>query len=309
MGIHTLNLQDGSQVEVEAPKDTPLSELIRLAQSKSSRTEQLAQDIAERKQQSSLELVGGVDKKTAFGRGISRGVDSLQQNLGSAVEGIGSVLGLEGVEEYGAGVALDNEHQLQRADRFSTRLDDVGGIGSGASYVGEIGGESAPQMAQVAAGAGIGAAIGSAVPVIGTGIGAVVGGALAAFPLFYGSNRERQKDAIDRGLKTEINEGAAALTAVPQAALDSILTAIGAKFFLDPAAKIGGGLLTRATKGAKVGVIAEVPTEIGQAVLERAQAGLPLADAEAIREYGEAGLAAGILGGGIGVVFFVAAVY
>jgi hypothetical protein len=46
MGIHTLNLQDGSQVEVEAPKDTPLSELIRLAQSKSSRTEQLAQDIA-----------------------------------------------------------------------------------------------------------------------------------------------------------------------------------------------------------------------------------------------------------------------
>ena len=220
MGIHTLNLQDGSQVEVEAPKDTPLSELIRLAQSKPSRTEQLAQDIAERKQQSSLELVGGVDKKTAFGRGIARGVDSLQQNLGSAVEGIGSVLGLEGVEEYGAGVALDNEAQLQRAERFSTRLDDVGGIGSGASYVGELGGESAPQMAQVAAGAAIGATIGAPFggPIGGT-IGGLLGGAIAAIPLFYGSNRERQKDAIDRGLKTEINEGAAALTAVPQACL------------------------------------------------------------------------------------------
>ena len=303
MGIHTLNLRDGSQVEVEAPKDTPLAELIRLAQNKTAetRTKEIDAELDARLLVNPIEQAGGPpDKKTAFGRGIARGVDSLQQNLGSAVEGVGSVLGLEGLKEYGAGIALDNEHQLQRAERFSTRLDDVGGIGSGASYVGEIGGESAPQMAQVAVGAALGATIGSAVPVIGTGIGAVVGGALAAFPLFYGSNRERQKDAIDRGLKTEISEGAAALTAIPQAALDSILTTIGAKFLLKPGAEIGGGLLTRATKGAKVGVITEVPTEIGQAVLERAQAGLPLADAEALREYGEAGLAAGILGGGIG---------
>ena len=305
MGIHTLNLRDGSQVEVEAPKDTPLAELIRLAQNKTAetRTKEIDAELDARLLVNPIEQAGGPpDKKTAFGRGIARGVDSLQQNLGSAVEGVGSVLGLEGLKEYGAGIALDNEHQLQRAERFSTRLDDVGGIGSGASYVGEIGGESAPQMAQVAAGAGIGAAIGSAVPVIGTGIGAIVGGTVAALPLFFGSNRERQKDAIDRGIKTEINEGAAFLTAIPQAALDSILTTIGAKFFLKPAAEIGGGLLTRAAKGAKVGVITEVPTEIGQAVLERAQAELPLADAEALREYGEAGLAAGILGGGIGGV-------
>jgi len=305
MGIHTLNLRDGSQVEVEAPKDTPLAELIKLAQNKTAeaRTKEIDAELDARLLVNPIEQAGGPpDKKTAFGRGIARGVDSLQQNLGSAVEGIGSVLGLEGVEEYGANVALDNEHQLQRAERFSTRLDDVGGISSGASYVGEIGGESAPQMAQVAAGAAIGATVGSAVPIIGTGVGAIVGGALAAFPLFYGSNRERQKDAIDRGLKTEISEGAAALTAIPQAALDSILTTIGAKFLLKPGAEIGGGLLTRATKGAKVGVITEVPTEIGQAVLERAQAGLPLSDAEALREYGEAGLAAGILGGGIGGV-------
>ena len=308
MSIYTLDLDDGSQIEVEAPRDTPLQELLllatqkRIADAKPALVERQAERQAKIDERLATEIVGGRDANTAIGRGIGRGIDSLQQNLGSATEGIGSVLGLEGLEKFGSEIALNNEAELQRAERFSTRLSDVDGVGSGLSAAGELVGESAPQMAQVAAGAATGAAIGSVVPVIGTGIGAVVGGALAAIPLFFGGNRERQISAAE-GDRTGVNEGAAFLTAVPQALMDSIFTMLGAKYVLGPLAKAapaGQGLFTRAAKGAGVGAATEIPTEIGQAVLERAQAGLSITSAEALREYGEAGLAAGLLGGGLG---------
>ena len=316
MAIHTLNLKDGSTLEVEAPRDTPISELLAQANRQRSfqtpaptrrRDEDIARRLAEaRTATPTLAPPAIEDDGTALGRGISRGIDVTQQNLGSAVEGIGSILGLEGLETYGADVALANEAELQAAERYATRLKDVEGVGTGLSYAGEIAGESAPMMAGAMAGGAAGAAIGAGFGGVGAIPGAVIGAGLGAaasmFPLFYGGNRERQKEAIERGERTELSEGAAALTAIPQAALDAILTGIGAKFFVKPAAEIGGGLLTRAGKGAGVGAATEIPTEIGQAVLERLQAGLPVADAEAMREYGEAGVAAGLLGGGVGGV-------
>ena len=312
MAVHTLNLKDGSTVDVEAPRDTSISELLILANRKrlfttpdSTRTrdEDIARRLAEaRKRPLADPTIRDEDDGTALGRGISRGIDSLQQNIGSTLEGVGGILGLEGLEKYGADVALANEAELQKAERNATRLKDVEGVGTGASYVGELAGESAPQMGVVAAGGAAGAAIGTGFGIVGAVPGALIGAGLAALPLFFGSNRERQKDAIERGERVEMNEGAAFLTAIPQAALDSILTGLGAKFFLGNGAKIAGGLLTRSTKGAAVGAVTEIPTEIGQAVLERAQAGLSLTSEEALREYGEAGIAAGILGGGIGGV-------
>jgi len=316
MGIHTLNLADGSQVQVEAPKDATLDELLLLANRQQRfqtpeptrlRDEDIARRLAAVRDRpiSEPEIVEE-DDGTAFGRGVSRGIDVTQQQLGSAVEGIGSLLGLEGLEKYGADVALANEAELQRAERNATRLKDVEGVGTGLSYAGELAGESSPMMAGAmaggAAGAAIGAGFGGVGAIPGSVIGAGLGAAAAMFPLFYGGNRERQKEAIERGERTEMSEGAAALTAIPQSALDAILTGLGAKFFVKPAAEIGGGLLTRAAKGAGAGAVTEIPTEIGQAVLERLQAGLPVADAEAMREYGEAGVAAGLLGGGVGGV-------
>ena len=290
MGTYTLDLDDGSQVTVEAPKDTPLRELLTLATQQ--RLEGNKSGLLDRQQarqavlesRASAEIVGGRGGKTAIGRGIGRGIDSLQQNLGSATEGIGSVLGLEGLEKFGSEVALSNEAELQRAERFATRLGDVDGVGRGLSAAGELVGESAPQMAQVAAGAAAGAAYGGAGGAAffgvgaapGAAIGAVVGGALAAIPLFFGGNRERQISAAG-GDRTGVNEGVAALTAIPQALADSIFTMLGAKYVLGPLAKAAPaaqGLLTRSVKGAGVGAATEVPTEIGQAVLDRAQAGL-----------------------------------
>ena len=61
-----------------------------------------------------------------------------------------------------------------------------------------------------------------------------------------------------------------------------------------------GGVLTRIGKGSVRGAAAEVPTEIGQQVIERAQAGLSLTSDEAISEYIDAGVAAGMIGSTVG---------
>ena len=240
---------------------------------------------------------------TAIGRGIAQGIDNLQKAYGSSVEGIGSFLDSESLKQIGADIVTQQEADIA-ARQFRTQRDipqDVGTFTEGMRYVETLAGESAPQMATTLAGAAAGAAAGSVVmPVVGTAVGAFVGGFLSNVPYFYGSNRERQKEAIEQGIKTEVDEGAAALAAIPQSALDAIIGALGAKFLATPAMKAGGGVFTRAAKGSAVGSVTEAPTEIGQAVLERYQAGLSLTNNEAMVEYAQAGVGGAVLGGLLG---------
>ena len=136
----------------------------------------------------------------------------------------------------------------------------------------------------------------------GAATGAILGGLAANIPFFYGMNREAQKEAIDQGYRTEMNEGAAFLASFPQSIFDTIgdrLT-FGLKTLGLDIGVISrqGGWLTRGVKGAGAGVIAEVPTELGQQVIERYQAGMPLDSPEAIEEYIEVMAAAGLVGRG-----------
>ncbi len=263
-------------------------------QQRREREKQLRQESLERRTELA-ELERG-----SLARGIDIGTDIIGQATGSTLEGIGGVLGLEGLEQYGAEVALENEADAQRKARFQTRFDDIGGIGDFGSYLGGIAAESAPQMGATLAGGITGAKLGATLGPIGAGLGALVGGVAASLPFFYGMNRERQKEAIDQGLKTEIDEGAAALTAIPQATLDAILGRLFVgKLGLTNRAVGGGGIFTRGVKGTAAGAVIEAPTELGQQVLERAQAGLPLTSEDAIAEYREAAIAGGLLGGSI----------
>ena len=82
---------------------------------------------------------------TALGRGLSRGVDVAGRGFGSALEGLGGVLGLEGVEEFGAEMIAENEAQLAEQEAMATRLKDVEGVGTGLDYFLETLGETAPQ--------------------------------------------------------------------------------------------------------------------------------------------------------------------
>jgi len=241
------------------------------------------------------EYVTNTDPGSAFGRGIRDGVDLLQASYGSTLEGIGSLLDSESLQQVGADVVAEQRGQMDaEAFRQQRYGDQDEGI---VDYALNLAGASTPQMASTFAGAGAGAAIGAGFFGVGALPGAIIGGFLANMPYFYGDNRERQKEAIERGFRTEMDEGAAALYAVPQSLLDAAFSALGTKFLSSGALKAGGGLLTRATRGAVEGAIIEAPTELGQQFLNRYQAGLPIDSDEAKLEYMEAAKGGALLGG------------
>ena len=178
--------------------------------------------------------------------------------------------------------------------------------------------EQAPNLATSLGGARLGAMAGTALGPAGTIAGGVVGGVAGAFlPSLvqqYGGNIERQaKEQMARNEPININAGAAGAAAVPQAALDvaqafipfggkliSKLTGIPEKAFFgataEQAAKLADEkLLATLAKGTATGVLAEVPTEIAQQMLERAQAGLSLTSPDAMKEYGETAYQVGLL--------------
>jgi hypothetical protein len=247
------------------------------------------------------EYVLNRDPGSIFGRSIAQGIDDLQQKWGSSLEGLGNVIDAESLSRVGGEIVANNQNEIEarryREQQYTTESE---GFQKGIDYVAGLVGQSAPQMATTMAGALAGAkigAVGGPLAWATVPAGAFMGGFLVNMPFFYGDNRERQKEAIKRGYRTEMDEGAAALTAIPQSSLDSILGAIGAKFIATPLMKIQGGILTKAIKGSATGSIIETPTELGQQVLNRYQSGLPIDDDEAIREYVDAAIGGAVLGG------------
>ena len=235
--------------------------------------------------------------------GLSRGIDIMGEGVGSAIEGFGKVTGLEGVEEFGSEMVEDNQAQLEDAESYATRRQDVEGIGTGAEYFFGTLGETLPQMA-TAIGAGA-LAVAAAPAALTVGAGAMIVGAVGAglsqIPFFYGMNRERQKEAIERGDGVaELDEGTAFLSAIPQAAMEGIVDRMLVGKFFTPKVIREGGVFSRVAKGAGAGAAVEVPTEVGQQMIERAQAGLDLQSDEAITEYIDAAVAAGMIGGSFG---------
>jgi hypothetical protein len=216
MPVSQVQLPDGSFVNVEHPEGATEESILLFAKSQYyQRSVEISPDVS---------AIDSPDLETStFGRGFSRGIDTVQLGYSSALEGIGKVTGIEWLEEFGAESAETQEKQLAEAEPFATRRQDVEDIRSGARFVAETAAEQLPTLATTLAGVGAGAAIGSVIPVVGTGIGGLIGGLAANIPFFYGMNREAQKDSIDQGIKTEVSEGAAALYAIPQAALDLLV--------------------------------------------------------------------------------------
>ena len=148
--------------------------------------------------------------------------------------------------------------------------------------------------------------------------GAVVGGALGAFaPSMLemgGTFAERQaREQQERGAPVDVSAGKAFAAAAPAAALDVAAQAIPlgrgmiAKILGVPEQQLvrrseaqvmklaEERLRTTLAKGAGVSVLAEVPTEVGQAMIERLQAGLPLTTDDAMKEYAENAYGASLL--------------
>ena len=174
---------------------------------------------------------------------------------------------------------------------------DQGILAAGKEALSQIPGAIADQggnLGVVGAGALGGAALGSAVPVIGTGLGALAGAGSALFGISAGSNIERQiSEQLKAGEKVDPNLLAAYGTAALQAGID--VYAGPEKFFAEQFGKVAGkklaqqfaeeGLANTLWKGVAKTAATEGLTEVGQQGLERAQAGLPITGDEANKEY------------------------
>ena len=252
-------------------------------------------------------IAGAIGK--GFESAVSSGRTALESLTGSPEEAAQAAAKRQEKlgEKYAEQVSLEKVKEAYNKDGvFSAAKEALGQIPAAIA-------EQAPQLGATLGSARAGAALGSFAGPVGTVVGGLAGAALPSLIQQFGGNIERQaQEQTARGEPIDINRGTAALAAVPQAALDvagtlipfggqlvSKLTGIPAK-----ALTIGAGnaaklaeerLLTTLAKGTGVGALAEVPTEIAQQMLERAQAGLSLTDQSALEEYGRTAYQVGLL--------------
>ena len=100
------------------------------------------------------------DEQSIFSQGFGRGVDLIQKNLGSAVEGFGKVTGIDTIKDYGSEVVERNELELQENSDKAKRLDDINDIGSFFDWTASTLGEQLPNLGYTLAPSAAGAALG-----------------------------------------------------------------------------------------------------------------------------------------------------
>ena len=250
----------------------------------------------------------------------------IEQPISSAITGVKSVFGtpeeeaIKGVqrgqvisERAGEGPSLEAVKKAYERGLLPAAGEVISQIPKAlAGQVGTIG--------SAMAGARLGAMAGAPFGPVGAAIGGAGGAGAALLPQFLGSNIERQAaESMAKQQPVDIRMGEAAKAAAGQAALEGVGQAVmlgkglvkGVLGLTDDAvlmtAKAEQELLKKAqqslagaaTRGAAIGTT-EIPVEVGQQILERWQAGLPLTNSEALKEYGESAYLAGLIGGTVG---------
>jgi hypothetical protein len=259
---------------------------------------------------------------------IAAGIGSTKRAISTARTGLESLFspeeaarkGVERAEElgqqYAPGASLEAVKQAY-ADRGL-----MGGAGEVISQIPTALAEQFPQIAATLGGARAGAAAGARFGAKGALIGGIGGAVVPSLAQLFGANIERQAaEQIEAGEPLDISRTRAAVAAAPGAALEVAATFIPLGRTL--IGKILGPEATKAmtrvtaegrenlakeglakvlAKGTATGALLEIPTEVIQQMLERAQAGLPLTSEDAYAEYGEAAYGAGLVGGPFGAV-------
>lgn len=261
------------------------------------------------------QLGTGAAPKTGLGAALSKGAANL---LSSGRTGIESLFG-DATQAGRAGVARGKDISRNYADQVSLdRVTDaykqrgfLPAVGEAISQIPASLAEQAPNIAATAGGAFTGARLGALAGPVGAVVGGGIGALVPSFVQQFGSNVERQ---VQEAPGQPVSTGRAAAAGAGQAVLDVAATAIPlGKTILG---KILGSKVEQAflrgdkaaaealakeslpkvlAKGTGVGVAAEAPTEVVQAVLERAQAGLPLTSDDALKEYAENAYGAALL--------------
>ena len=304
MPRYEITAPDGRRFEVTAPEGASQAEVLAYAQANYTEP----------------------PKKSTVGSELKRGaqqVASSMQTAYGALTGSPEEAARSGIERSnaisqvaGEGVGLE---PVKRAYREKGLLSAAGEAVSQIPRA--LAGQGA-NLAAMAGGARLGAMAGSAVaPGPGTLIGGALGAGAALLPQFFGANVERQaSEQMERGEPVKIDRTKAGTAAAGQAALegagaaftlgkgvvkgvlgiadDAALTTARAAQQLEVTAR--RSLTGTVVRGAGRGAVVEMPVEVAQQVIERAQAGLALTSPEALSEYGEAAYQAGLVGGPLG---------
>ena len=243
-----------------------------------------------------------IDDETAVRRGLRRGYQQIKQAIGETVGTIGEQKDIDFLEDFGLGMEEKARQRLgelaiEQPDRMQST--DVDSIDSALTYAGEVVGEQIPQLGLGLSAAVLGTAAAPAIPFAGAVTGIAAAGAATA-PILFGNNIQRQEDEVSAGKKTKVDVDAALKATYGQAALEGIADKILLGGLLRP---LGKSIFTRTLSRATGGATTEGLTEVGQQILERSQAGLPIDSEDAIAEYREAAIAGGLIGGGTRATF------
>ena len=294
MPIYSVKGPDGRIYDVQGPEGASDEQVIAFLQ----------QQLTEQPEQKPKEgLIAGLEK----------GAESTFSQLRS---GLGSLIG-SGDEAARAGLARGEDIGKRYADQVSLEkvkqaYADKGLLSAAGEAISQVPyaiAEQIPNLAANIGGARLGALAGSPFGPVGSVIGGGVGLIAPSLLQQLGGNVERQ---AAEGQKVDV--GTAALGAAPQAALDvagsfiplggrlvSKLTGLPVEALLGrtsaQATKLADErLLATLSKGTATGALAEIPTEVAQQMIERAQAGLSLSSPDALKEYGETAYQVGLLG-------------
>ena len=227
------------------------------------------------------EVPEATQPKSGFMPALKAGVSSLKSDV-AALAGRTGIMGLPEAEKY-----IAEQEKYQKATYKPT---EEGWMEAPLTKIGELAGGSIPYMAAPVA-AGAAAALLPEAIATAAGIGAT---GLTSAAQFTGSNLSRQLDTGKKLGETDI--GAAALAAIPQAALDTIslrmipgMSKLFEKAGLNLSEEAAKNLAKEGLKktvadyalstGKTMGI--EGLTEAGQQVFERMQAGLNINDPEA----------------------------
>ena len=239
------------------------------------------------------------DDETAVRRGLRRGYQQIKGAFGETLGTAGEQLGLDMLAEYGQETEEKARQRLgelgiDQPDRLQST--DVDSVGSALTYAGEVIGEQIPQL-----GLGLGAAaVGSVLAPAAPFVGGVAAAGLSTAPILFGNDIQRQEDEVAAGRKDRVDVSDALTATFGQATLEGIADKLLLGGLLRP---LGGSIFTRTLSRAGGGATTEGLTEVGQQIMERAQAGLPIDSDDAIAEYREAAIAGGLIGGSTRATF------